>query len=233
MANRVSVDTTWQWHPIPLLLNLFSQLKLSFSWYHLAVASNLIGTVARLAFTLFQLIPLGSGIQSGLLLILIEFVMFQLIPLGSGIQSPEKKINFGFNTVSVDTTWQWHPIFWHLGYSHFSEIRFSWYHLAVASNLCRLKESKEFFKNRFSWYHLAVASNQVEVVMNNRKATRFQLIPLGSGIQSNFDSLQPDSSAFQLIPLGSGIQSYIQSCVWKNIISFSWYHLAVASNPIW
>ena len=59
----------------------------------------------------------------------------------------------------------------------------------------------------------------------------FQLIPLGSGIQSIKAGLNTNSiTVFQLIPLGSGIQSYAVNFWTGYVLCFSWYYLSVASN---
>ena len=58
----------------------------------------------------FQLMPLGSGIQLPLVRFKKAMNMFQLIQHGSGIQSPACHLKKCQQNVSVDATWEWHPI---------------------------------------------------------------------------------------------------------------------------
>ena len=129
----VSVDATWEWHPIQKRVWQYDSCHLCFSWCHLRVASNQACAI-ELGFTInrFQLMPLESGIQfrnrsmpfnrfvsvdatwewhpiQNWRLPLNQFLQFQLMPLESGIQWGARYDISGFR-VSVDATWEWHPI---------------------------------------------------------------------------------------------------------------------------
>ena len=109
----VSVDATWEWHPI-----------------------SLVGKTIREIKNEFQLMPLESGIQSSerdtishhTQIVSVDATwewhpipkrdnnnpgtqVFQLMPLESGIQSCNTTRRHFAQAVSVDATWEWHPIF--------------------------------------------------------------------------------------------------------------------------
>ena len=107
---KVSVDATWEWHPI-VRLRVDTYLGNSFSWCHLRVASN---QDTRSFYTRFQVSVDATWEWHPIYLpwTMSEMtVLFQLMPLESGIQSAVL-----------------------LPLLNLSKNCFSWYHLGVVSN---------------------------------------------------------------------------------------------------
>ena len=175
-----------------------------FSWCHLRVASNRNQQVPqKTTTTVFQLMPLESGIQSGAKSPGQATELFQLMPLESGIQSriiaASDHCPAAFQLMPLESGIQ------------------------SPSRLC-------LHKRRTNMFQLMPLESGIQYRFWRccHFGAAFQLMPLESGIQCHM-ILQLSSLTFQLMPLESGIQSLpceelgFDQC-------FSWCHLRVASN---